>query len=368
MPRLFYGNFDFEESLARQDGRARTAAMQRLLTELTPIWIAVAQPGDLIWCPQPVDSAYYQYLESNGIQDVRGVSTPADVPSGYEFVPWGWTAEAVRFAKQVEANCAAPPPEAARAVNSREFSNALEQRAGSLGIASCEVANKEQLCAAIQSLGNESSRWVVKAEFSNSSRERFLHVGTSVDLERVCKWAARRFQWGQRLYVEPWLNRINEVGLQWDVPSDGDPMLVGVTGIVADETGQFRGCDFTPGREDDPLWRPVIEATRAAAREAQAVGYFGPLGVDAMCYRDASGRLRYRAFQDVNARWTMGRLSLAFRTLLKPDEQGCWVQQDAGLTGDLDTESRTVLSSPELIDGRAVQLRYAVVCRRPRSC
>ncbi|OYW15327.1 MAG: hypothetical protein B7Z55_15100, partial [Planctomycetales bacterium 12-60-4] len=50
-----------------------------------------------------------------------------------------------------------------------------------------------------------------------------------------------------------------------------------------------------------------------AGNELQAAGYFGPVGIDAMWYRDANGKLACRPLQDINARWTMGRLALGWR-------------------------------------------------------
>ena len=46
-----------------------------------------------------------------------------------------------------------------------------------------------------------------------------------------------------------------------------------------------------------------------------------------MLYRDSSGSERLRPLQDINARFTMGRLSLGLRRLLRPDEAGVWLHQ-----------------------------------------
>ena len=52
-----------------------------------------------------------------------------------------------------------------------------------------------------------------------------------------------------------------------------------------------------------------VDVTRRVALELQKLGYFGPLGIDAMIYLASGGRVCVRPLQDVNARWTMGRLA-----------------------------------------------------------
>ncbi|MBI5760512.1 MAG: hypothetical protein HZA46_18510 [Planctomycetales bacterium] len=65
--------------------------------------------------------------------------------------------------------------------------------------------------------------------------------------------------------------------------------------------------------------------TSRVAREVQRRGYFGPLGIDAMLFRDDAGQTRLRPIQDVNARYTMGRLALGWRRFLKLNEFGSWL-------------------------------------------
>ena len=48
MPRLFVGNFDFEEHLAG-DRQNPPEALQRINAELSPCLVSVAGEGDSIW-------------------------------------------------------------------------------------------------------------------------------------------------------------------------------------------------------------------------------------------------------------------------------------------------------------------------------
>jgi hypothetical protein len=124
------------------------------------------------------------------------------------------------------------------------------------------------------------------------------------------------------------VDRVEEIGIQIDVPRAGSPGLIGVTSMLVDSRGQYAGSDFGVCGQGQSVqavhWTEAIEVALRAATHLQSFGYFGPLGIDAMSYRDLEGSLRIRPLQDINARWTMGRLSLEWRRLLKSDERGVW--------------------------------------------
>src|SRR5690606_5718121 len=94
---------------------------------------------------------------------------------------------------------------------------------------------------------------------------------------------------------------------------DGDVSFLGVTPLFTRPNGSYLGNGFV----DDPnlltTWREAIETGREVAAEVAAEGYFGPLGIDAMRHRTDDGEIRVRALQDLNARYTMGRLALGLR-------------------------------------------------------
>lgn len=98
--------------------------------------------------------------------------------------------------------------------------------------------------------------------------------------------------------------------------------LVGVAEQVA-VGGSWRGSGWSSERVPT-IWREAIEATRLVAQRVAAAGYFGPLGIDVMRYRDAAGQERLRPLQDLNARFTMGRLALGWRDSLPAGWSGLW--------------------------------------------
>jgi len=80
--------------------------------------------------------------------------------------------------------------------------------------------------------------------------------------------------------------------------------------MLVDERGQYAGNWFADGElrweTHQSLWQQAVETALAAASHLQSIEYFGPLGIDAMIYRDADGDSKVRPLQDINARWTMG--------------------------------------------------------------
>jgi hypothetical protein len=150
------------------------------------------------------------------------------------------------------------------------------------------------------------------------------------------------------------VERIDEAGLQWTVPKTGAPILEGVTTLLTDVLGQYEGSVFGLTGEALARWESAIESTRRAVEELAQLGYFGPVGIDALRYRDANGDERIRALQDINARWTMGRLALGWQRIMT---HGTWRH---GTIAEFRERGQIVngivRTSPETVGNRAARL------------
>lgn len=128
------------------------------------------------------------------------------------------------------------------------------------------------------------------------------------------------------MFFEPWIDRIAEVGLQFTIPKTGEPVFEGTTPLLTDQRGEYRGNRFAATENIESIWASSIETAQQIARRLQTTGYFGPLGIDAVQYRrKRDGELCFRPLQDINARYTMGRIALGYRQLLQPGETGTWL-------------------------------------------
>ena len=327
MRRLFIGNFDFEHSLqAAVTGRQWQLpdALRRLMEELAAVWTTVADEGDVIWLPAQIEAGFFDELREYGLPPLQAVTAVDQISGPVEACPWGWTDDVRRQCDEQGWRCAAPPQEVVREVNSRQFSVELERSWG-IGLnGTAVVRSVDELAAAIGKLPDGTDRWVVKAEFGMSARERVLGRGRTTG-EHVVNWCRNRLLDGAAAVLEPWVERIEEVGLQYTIPWSGVPFFEGVAPLLSDPTGQYRGNRFSHDVETELRWMPAIETGMRVARLLKQFGYFGPLGIDAMRYRDGHGEERLRSVQDINARHSMGRLALGLRRLLEPGEVGSWL-------------------------------------------
>ena len=54
-------------------------------------------------------------------------------------------------------------------------------------------------------------------------------------------------------------------------------------------------------------------------------GYVGPVGVDALVYRDANQQLRLKPIVEINPRWTMGRVGHSLKTRVNSARTAIWL-------------------------------------------
>ncbi len=325
MRRLFLGNFHFESELAAARGWNPAASLLRMSAERVPSWIALAEEGDLIWTPEPIADSFWESLAAQGLPRVCSLNEPPE--EEFELVPWGWSPRS----RMLGSRTSQPSDEAVRLGNSRNWSFELEQQLGVALPGAVRVERIEEIADVVRrsasQFGEAESEhaWVIKANFGMAARERVLGRGPTLTITNE-RWLQRRLQSEGAVFFEPWLRRRAEVGIQWTLPKagHGQPELQGVTPLLTDKQGGYRGSEFSLDATVPTEWQREVEVTQQAALRLQQLGYFGPLGIDAAIYEDLTGRALARPLQDINARYTMGRLALGFRRLLRTGERGVW--------------------------------------------
>ncbi len=358
MPRFFVGNFDFEHELAVPSGWQPSAAVRRMSAERAVSWISLAEDGDLIWTPEPIAEDFWESLAKHNLPRVRGVVEWNSVrTTGCEVVPWGWSAST----RAIGRSTLSPSDSAVRKGNSREWSFALEQELAVALPGAARLERVEELIEAVCRSASEFGEpvtehaWVIKANFGMAARERLLGRGPTLTAAHQ-SWLSRRLDADGAVFFEPWLRRCAEVGIQCTLPplGQGEPTLEGITPLLCDSNGGYRGSEFSLDTGIPREWQVAVEFCEQAAKRLQSSGYFGPLGIDAASYEDSTGTIHLRPLQDINTRFTMGRLALGFRRLLCVGERGVWqhgrIEELAAPT--IPESAREIDLSPLLVGGK----------------
>ena len=171
--------------------------------------------------------------------------------------------------------------------------------------------------------------FIAKSPMSASGQHRILldHPGAE-------KWLHQNLAQGPVL-IEPWYKRLLDLSVQVQVGETGVQTL-GITRFWASSTGSYRGAligHWTRGLAPEIarvvhggvgkgiVHNALVEAGEFVGNRVRAVGYRGPIGVDAMLVQTDEGP-RLMPILEVNPRYTMGRLALAIRK--RCGQQGCW--------------------------------------------
>lgn len=388
MPGVFYGNFDFEHELGGV-GYNRSRQIERLNADLSAHLLALTTDGDLLYCDDLASNQFLVDAQAAGFPRVRPTNNAGpDVLDG-RLIPWGCSQQAVDFATLSKWSCVAPPIESVVIANSRQFSFELEQRHGVAIPGAAEVDSLQKLESAIVTASDVwrtpsvDFDWLLKAEFGMSGRERISGRGPQLDDSQV-RWIRRRVGAGGRLFFEPRVEALCELSTHWNLvtpePGQGteagrvaEPELIGTTQLLVDRSGQYVGSiPLDDSVIDKPLFgcsepslcremfdRFLGDASSVTAA-ARSLGYHGPISVDSMVFRGPDGEPMLRPIQDVNARFTMGRIALEWCRHFARSDRPAWLLapinwlDERGWDAAPNNPIRRQ-TSPRIVAGRAVK-------------
>ena len=201
-------------------------------------------------------------------------------------------------------------------------------------------ATTDQVLAEIGRLGEAGfDAVVVKAIYGSSGRGQIHCRGGQLRAEQCGRLENILRQQGQ-VVVEPWLDKVVDLSLHFDVGAEGETAVAGWTRFFTDGRGQYRGSfvgSLTAGLDEEVkrfLYGDGRDARRWPklgeqlaewlAEPLHAAGYQGPVGVDAMVYRDCD-RLRLKPIVEVNPRTTMGRVALKLQQAVNSARTALWL-------------------------------------------
>lgn len=300
---MLYPNLDFEYELA-EAARAGLEGDEALLS-----WGRTYRPNRHL---EKIIATWADILRLLPVQD---------------FSAWGMSPSA--FARRLDLGLGLLPfgPALVGHINDKRFSHDLEVDLGTAFPHARLVSSVAELDEAIAECPYP---WVAKHPFGVSGRERIKgHAAELTEDQR--RWAQRQFDASWELVFEPWAEVEREFSLQYEL-LDGRAQLVGVLELITDSQGTHRGHRSLPEGSGHEVLLPP--ATRAAERIA-ALGYVGPVGVDAFIAR-LDDKVVHRPITEINARVTFGRLALELGKFLPTGHLWEWWHPSKNLARDID--------------------------------
>ena len=310
--RLFVPNFDFEDELS---GQAMSRAARATTVGLYGVWTPMLGADDRIASWGTVGASG----GSEGWQDSR----PG--PGQVELVPWGWSPAMSRLAEKVGAAQLFPDLGVVEEINRRRWAFQRESKLGMCPPGAALVESIDTLRSMVSAGHDGEGGWVVKSDLGGAGRGQ-RRICDGVPDGSVLDWVTAMLNRDGLVVVEPWLESIKEVGLQFEIDSPEKTRLCGVTELLVTANGGYRGSRLgnrLAGVRAESL-ETLLEIVGPVVLEISRAGYIGPLGVDSMLCRLPFGEPSWRPLQDINARFTMGRCALEWATHI-PDGAGASV-------------------------------------------
>lgn len=195
----------------------------------------------------------------------------------------------------------APSFEVLRRVNHRRFSAELGETLPGARF----VATRAELDAAL-ALPSPTGRFLLKRPFGFAGRGRRA-IGPGAPDEAETRWIEASLSRGEGLQIEPLVDRVADFALHGHLGTTGNLAIGEATVQRCDPSGAWHGsARAAPGELAEGEMRALAAAIEEAAAALRSAGYFGPFGVDAFRWRDASGASRFNPRCEINARYSMG--------------------------------------------------------------
>lgn len=302
MTRLFVSNFGFEIEL---HGKAIPASIMHSTRGLAECWYPLCEDGDRVLAEDDLAAV---------ISDTAvGHSSLIPDDEISRVIPWGWSGSSAQLARSVGRAADIPDLDVVKTLNRRRW--AWEEESGtSLALEGADVIyGIDDLGDKLASATSGGHGWILKGDLGMAGRQQRRGREAVVD-NSLAGWARSLLRNDGVLFVEPWLDAIEEFGVQFHVERNGECRLCGVTQLLSTADGRYRGTRIRPScvSENAGKFVTLLSMLEPVVTRISETGYFGPVGIDAMLYRDAAGGARWRPLQDVNVRFTMGRVALGW--------------------------------------------------------
>ncbi|HEX8774058.1 MAG TPA: hypothetical protein VF735_10645 [Pyrinomonadaceae bacterium] len=311
-------NADFETELSQAvEPYRRLPSSEALNRRLAPLLLWLARAGDALLVSEPWSEHLSDEAGRRGVELVSMAGSASQ--SKRIFTPWGWTPSAMAAGERAGAVVSPPAPlHVVARVNSKLWSHALEVEQGWAQPGAAIAATLDELREGVaRACPGAEDKWVVKSPFGFAARERVLGRGPTLAGPQA-KWAERRFQAGETLIFQPWLEVIREYGIVMEIAPNGPSEIQGISDLQTNGAGTGRG--YILGRRPSPVRLAELERIAGIVGERLfKEGYVGPVGIDALEHSRGLHPLL-----EINARYTMGFVAVAVERSIKPQTPIFW--------------------------------------------
>jgi uncharacterized ferritin-like protein (DUF455 family) len=331
-PDVFWFHPGAEDELA---GRPPGRAGERVRRDLELLVACVARADDVVMLDRVPDLAHRTALTAAGIEMPELVAWSAAAEVAVRKLgrarPWAATPRTTAQAAALGLDLTSTPPACFSKARHADFLREVLAAGGWEPLADPgTVGQRARSVDEVDAMLRRSSgtAWIIKAPLSTAGRERLRPTSPgSLSAGEARRLDAMLAEAGE-VVVEPWLERVLDFSFQYDRDPDVGLRRRGMVVMENSAGGQFRAARVTrrltdflgPGdrrtmfRSRDrrgglPAWWEDVFEPRLDAWLGGS-GYRGPLGVDAMLFRDAAGQLRCKPVVEINPRLTMGRVAL----------------------------------------------------------
>jgi uncharacterized ferritin-like protein (DUF455 family) len=261
--------------------------------------------------------------------------------------PWGWSADSAAILQPLAAQSRKEIPwnETIRSLYAKTSAAALLAGLHSVmpeaaALAGVIATTSNEVFGAIthwQEQGHPSV--VLKAPWGLAGRSllRVNEPAITFAATKQAAWIAHTLTEQGALVVEPWLDRVADFSVHYDVTPSTPPKLRGMVRLHNDNGGRFIACAAARmfSRLLPPEAARVLHEVRAQhfyetilpAHLSPLIadsGFRGWLGVDAFFHRDPAGAIHLRPVVEINPRCTMGRVTLEARRFASPESPVAW--------------------------------------------
>jgi hypothetical protein len=297
--REHWWNAEFDLSLCPDWDPGAGLGDSRLVRELSLHWLAAVAPPDSVRVGIVPPEVFLEYLRDAGVEPPDVTLTPA-IRRAAEFVPFGWNRRAIELNQSYAEPRDHPPFGVIRQANSKVFSHELEQKLFGRSRQTV-VTCFEELDSFLAADPGRHAGWLLKMEHANSGLgNRRVACGALEGDDR--RWAEQALKSGP-VVLERWLPRVLDLSALFKVDAAGGIRNFALHETVHTASGAVIGAVYDEGSERLLPWQSsMAEAAETVGHALAEIGYWGPVCLDALVWRDGDGALRLRPVVEINAR------------------------------------------------------------------